>query len=458
MSILRHSDITDLDEELLLQRSVPLVESGVDKEEENETHLVAAIHSTNNKPVYIPTPDASQIVANYDRQHSKSFILPASFIRFSATVEDCEGCSYSLDERDDIWLQAFNQGRKENTQISANGFEWIIHQFESTINQKQPFLSTAPESILSFEELEAAFEEETPAKQYKAFAKFIYVHWRQRRIEKSGKPIMPLLKYEENAKDEGDPYVCFRRREVRQIRKTRRTDQQSSVKLKGLRSEMEQARNLVESVLKREILKRESLITDQDLFESRCFVKMVKRKLGIKGDDDDLVNHRQKKISEVTPSGSRLALRALPKHDESLLGIDEYFEDRNIKIRSHIVDKLDQLKMESVGWSDCTDSPYIGFPRSVSLGFFRYVRTLILNSTQSNAAASDLYSPNLEKHLGQYSSKRFAFRQRLGRGGRTVIDRRLTRSYDSQLSDRWACDFDSQEEVLDLDEGGYEMQ
>ena len=446
LAILRASDIDELDEDLLLQNAAQVIESGVDKEEENETHLVAAMSSTHTKPVYIPTPDASRVVAGYEKQFRKPYSMPSSFIRFSATVEDCEGCPYSMDEQDSNWLTKFNAGRKENTQISEDAFEWIMQQFEMTINTKQPFLATAPDSILPFEELESSFSEETSvAGPHKAFAKFVYSHWRARRVGNGGKPIMPLLRYEENAKDDGDPYVCFRRREVRQIRKTRQTGQSATVRLRSLRGEMDQVRNLTELVLRREQLKREALLADQAVFEKRCHVKELKRKLGIKGEDEDLINHKRRKSIEQTPQTVQRPVRPLLRQegDSNLTSLEDYFEERALKTKDSVNAAVATNKLDTFGWCDFTDDTYLPLHVSTPTSFFRTIRTYYTNE-------NGLIQYSTGKGQGKGKSSRAQFRKRMGRGGRIIIDRRRIRTEVNHKPTRWDFDCESEDEAIDI--------
>lgn len=79
---------------------------------------------------------------------------------------------------------------------------------------------------------------------------------------------------------------------MRQVRKTRGRDAQSAEKLKKLRRELEDARQLVAMVKQRELTRREMLAVDRLLFEQRAKVKEMKRSLGIKGDDEDLINQK----------------------------------------------------------------------------------------------------------------------------------------------------------------------
>jgi hypothetical protein len=104
-----------------------------------------------------------------------------------------------------------------------------------------------------------------------------------------GKPIAPTLKFEENEKDNNDPYICFRRREVRQVRKTRRQDAVSSERIRRLKAEMQQSRDLVAMVSHREKCRETSLKSERAVFLMRTKFKEVKRKLAVVGGDEDLV-------------------------------------------------------------------------------------------------------------------------------------------------------------------------
>lgn len=121
----------------------------------------------------------------------------------------------------------------------------------------------------------------------------MYEHWYARRSAAGNRGLSPRLKFETGQDtDDADPYVCFRRRELRQIRKTRNRDAQSAEKLRKMRKELEDARQLLAMVKQREMIRKEVLNIDRTLFQQRVEVKETKRKLGIKGDDEDLVNQK----------------------------------------------------------------------------------------------------------------------------------------------------------------------
>jgi enhancer of polycomb-like protein len=168
--------------------------------------------------------------------------------------------------------------------------------FEDTSSLKQPYASVDNAPVLSFNEMEASFDE-TIDDTARLFAKDIYEHWKQRRLAKQNLALMPSLKFERNVDtDDSDPYVCFRRREVRQARKTRGRDAQIVEKLKRLRVELEHARQLMHLTKQRELARKDQLALDRQIFEQRVAVKEAKRNLGIVGDDQDLVNQKVRHV------------------------------------------------------------------------------------------------------------------------------------------------------------------
>jgi enhancer of polycomb-like protein len=276
----------------------PHENTGVDHEDLQEHHLQVALDAAQKsaiagrsfKKTFIPTPDASRTISNYDELYPKRWKDPTSLIRFSATVEESIGCSYCMDDEDENWLKKFNNSRRsKDGPLSELSFEKIMSNFEDTTNEQQPYLSTDPTVIAPFEEFEPTFEY-LSLKALLPYAQHVYLHWKERRIKRAGKPIAPSLKFEENEKeDSNDPYICFRRREVRQVRKTRRQDAVTSERIRRLKAEMQQARDLVAMVSMREKQREEAIKAERHLFNMRCKVKEVKRKLGIEGGDEDLV-------------------------------------------------------------------------------------------------------------------------------------------------------------------------
>ncbi|RKP33451.1 enhancer of polycomb-like-domain-containing protein, partial [Dimargaris cristalligena] len=293
LPVYRASELPDLDDASVLQRTSQLVETGVEKEEEEEHHLQAVISAAqaaasgtgNDKvaPLYIPTPDASRSVANYHEVYRKSFSRPTSYIRFSATVEDSMGCPYCMDEDDTAWLNQFNKSLKSSQKVPDDVFEATLWQFEQ-LTCDMVFQSV--DDIPAFASLEQRAQEKGIA--FHSQAKPLYDYWRTKKEEMELRPLMPTLKFEELGRTtDSDPYVCFRRREVKPLRKTRRTDAHSLEKLRKMHLELESARTLLEMVARREKMRKESLVLEQIIFKQKCTVLEQRRALNHPRDEND---------------------------------------------------------------------------------------------------------------------------------------------------------------------------
>ncbi|EUC44116.1 hypothetical protein COCMIDRAFT_99048 [Bipolaris oryzae ATCC 44560] len=475
-------------------RHIPKVETGVEKGEEIEHHLQAVISAAQAAAqgaaggkiaqLYIPTPDAVASNLQYEDLYPKRFTQPATYIRFSSTVEDTSGCPYCMTSDDVAFLKSYNQKRSKNDQCSEDEFEEIIYFFEETTSTKQPFAAVDNPPVLAYEELEAEFDE-TISESARRFAKDVYEHWRNQRLLRGNRPLMPSLKFETNLEtDDADPYVCFRRREVRQVRKTRGRDAQVTEKLKKLRKELEEARLLMSQVKRREAMIREQLATDKLIFEQRHAVKELKRRLSIKGDDDDLlitqkpapkpkrtvdVERQRQTLPGMKPPNTRPDGRLV---DGDIVYLEEQQAKRTEAIDSFIEDNLVKHQKWNVGWVDATWRPITPpLEPAAAKSDFRTVFTESQLPTppasvsDGEGADATAVAPLSKQPDPQRTARiRFAtppedvpfhdqsrFRRRIGRGGRMMIDRRgvkrqKTEKYDDRLADRWRFAGDSSED------------
>lgn len=240
----------------------------------------------------VPAPPAEESSdINYDELYTLEFPHPSTYIRFSQTVEECTGCQYNMSSEDDTYLKSYNQKRSAATQCSEDDFEKIMEVFESTADRHAPF-AAVDNTVIVYDVMEFALRQEVDEK-VQAFAKDVYEYWKSRRQCSGNRPLQPSLKFEMHQdSDDGDPYVCFRRRDVRMTRKTRARDIQSTEKLRRLRKELEEGRQLVAMAHQRELAKRELIALDRQIFEQRAKVKAIRVRLGIKVDDEDLINQK----------------------------------------------------------------------------------------------------------------------------------------------------------------------
>ncbi|RKP28084.1 enhancer of polycomb-like-domain-containing protein [Syncephalis pseudoplumigaleata] len=315
LPVYRASEIPDLDENLSAQRSVPLVDTGVEKDEETEHHLQAAISAANAaidgstaQPVYIPTPDASRLVPDYEAIARPVFHRPHTYIRFSSTVEECGGIGYVMSEADKQWLtqwqtehgeaapdaEAAGGAGSSRMQLDDDLFEDVMDTLEDLADRQPGTLNK------SYAEVEALIKETalrpniqhanvvTALVEMPKDIEAVFGYWKTRRRARQGASIMPQLKTEDPSQKETDPYVCFRRREVKPMRKTRRSDAQSLDKLRQLRSELYLACNLLELVDRREKMRQESLALEQLCFDQKMIMRELRRKYNFKDESDGL--------------------------------------------------------------------------------------------------------------------------------------------------------------------------
>ncbi|KAL8405973.1 hypothetical protein RB596_004710 [Gaeumannomyces avenae] len=265
------------------------ISTGVESAEENEYHLQAVLQTSGtaaDKEIPVPPPQESKI--NYNELYPVKFNEPTHFIRFSQTVEECIGCRYDMTEDDEVFLKRYNQDRAAQSQLSEDDFERIMEVYEDTASIQAPYASV-DHTVIPYDQMVPGLNE-LDSPKLMTHAKALYEYWKQQRQAKKG-PLHASLKFETHQEtDEGDPFVCFRRREVRQTRKTRARDVQSADKLKRLRRELEEGRELVQQAHRRELMKRDMLHVDRAVFEQRAKLRALKIHLNIKTDDEDLYN------------------------------------------------------------------------------------------------------------------------------------------------------------------------
>lgn len=463
--------------------------------------------------LYIPTPDAVASKLQYEDIYPKRFTQPATYIRFSSTVEDTIGCPYCMTSEDAAWLRQYNKKHK-GVPCTEDDLEQAINFFEETTQTKQPYASVDNSPVLAYEDLEVEFDE-TISESARRFAKDIYEHWKQERLRKLNRPLMPTLKFETNLEtDDADPYVCFRRREVRQVRKTRGRDAQVTEKLKKLRKELEDARFLMSQVKRRELLIRDQLAMDKMIFQQRSDVKEIKRRLSIKADDEELlINQRVRLANHETPADRKRVLTSLqpvakpkaPRVDTQVVHrnipgmgpksqatrpdgrlVDSdlvYLEDQQAK-RSEVIDgfieeNLHKHQKWNQGWVDATWRPITPpLEQAPAKSDFRRVFTDSQLPTPPTSVSSEeareatlVNKSTKQNEPGRNARIRFAtppddvpyqdqsrFRRRTGRGGRVMVDRRGVKrqkveGFDERVADRWnfAGDSSEDEQVYPVD-------
>ncbi|KAI9722094.1 MAG: Enhancer of polycomb-like protein 1 [Chrysothrix sp. TS-e1954] len=489
--------------------SLPKVESGVESKEEKEHHLQAAINAAQAASIggkvaaiSIPTPDTIASSIKYDALHPTVFAQPATYIRFSSTVEDCTGTPYCMNVEDEVALKSINAKASDGQQCSEDQFEQVLSAFEEISAVRQPFAAVdANTPVLALEELEAEFDMENVDDGARSFAPEVYEYWKSRRIARGNKTLIPKLKTLKmdsgQDADDADPYVCFRRREVRQARKTRGRDTQVVEKLKKLRRELEEARELLSLVKQRETGKREHLAVAKQVYEQRAEVREKKRALGIQDETDDLlIDQREPKRPKpeinLRPTNGLGPRKVLPQDmppslENDLVDFKAKLASRDRSISARIEDLVKQHDERSKDFIDDTndvlqgrfrpDQAFLASKERKQDDGFVGIR-LVAQQQQPTPPPSappsvgspsedEIQSPKksqdpIQVRWADYSQQELfrdqpRFRRRQGRGGRFMVDRhnikavRSNAKVDEIVQDR--CKYDD-EDGDETDESG----
>ncbi|KAK4162719.1 enhancer of polycomb-like protein 1 [Cladorrhinum sp. PSN259] len=459
------------------------IATGVEQAEENEYHLQAVLKSAAGVAAdqEIPVPPPQESTLNYDEFYSQKVSKTATYIRFSQTVEECIGCMYDMTEEDVVFLQSYNQKRAASAQLSEDDFEKIMEVYEETAYIKTPFASI-DQTVVGYGEMMQGLHQLDKAKVLISHARETYEYWKSRRQDLSNKPLHPTLKFETHAEsDDMDPYVCFRRREVRQTRKTRARDVQSADKLKRLRKELDEGRQLVMAAHNRELFKAEMLKTDRAIFELRAQLKDHKIRLNIKTDDEDLINQKpQKRKAPEAPAVQRppppAQLRMPGRPDvrpaeADLLQLSDRLAEKENELRLDIEKKVQNHKDWNRFYLDLTRGPLSPVDGPRQDPNFRPAKTQYLMTPPASASSVSLDEPmpmELDKPENPQPVVKFrgvaqdeesranppSYRRRIGRLSRLWIDRRglpaspprEPNEWSDRLQDRWKYDQSSDDE------------
>lgn len=463
------------------------IATGVEHAEEKEYHLQSILKETgvsNAQEIPVPPPQESDI--NYDEVYPSNFHQPSSYIRFSQTVEECISCQYDMSSDDAGFLKSYNAKSPAGGPLSEDDFERIMEVFEDTAAEQTPFASV-DNTVVAYDMMVPSLNhlDSTSILQH---AKAIYDYWKNSRLAVGNKPLHPTLKFEIHQEtDDTDPFVCFRRREARLTRKTRARDNKVAETLKRLRRELEDGRQLVLLSFEREMMKREVLHMDRAVFEERARLKQMKLRLGIKGEDEDLVNQKPQKRKAAEPSSAQrqqaTQLRAPVKLDgrsleQDLVSLADQLVQKDNELREEIENKVQNHRRWNQNHIDLTRDPLSPVKEQGMELKFRPAKTQYLMTPPASISSSEEMDvdempsepmdidklaslPVFQFKAGissnQPQTNQPSFRRRIGRLQRLWIDRRgmttTPRQESNEYSDRWKYDSDDD----DVDSPVYEV-
>ncbi|VDP87946.1 unnamed protein product [Echinostoma caproni] len=204
--------LTEFSENALVNRGVPQIPSGMEKEEENVNTI--------------------EILCFCDL-----FFYFVRLCLIAVVLAEDEPTEYDMDTEDEDWLSKSDLG------ISPEKFESMIDRLERGCGQK----------VMNLEEAKYLLQDDP------SLVIAVYDYWLNKRVQ-SRQPLLFAIRQERrDGGSNADPYVAFRRRsEKMQTRKNRKNDEQSYEKMLILRDQMD-----------REVVKEALVQCDFRCFQAR---------------------------------------------------------------------------------------------------------------------------------------------------------------------------------------------
>ncbi|KAM8882047.1 enhancer of polycomb homolog 1-like isoform 1-T1 [Synchiropus picturatus] len=256
LPVFRCEDLPDLHEYASINRAVPQMPTGMEKEEESEHHLQRAIsaqqvYGEKRDNMVIPVPEAECNITHYESLYPGEFKMPKQLIHIQPFSLDTEQPDYDLDSGDETFVNKL----KKKMEITALQFEEMIDRLEKGSGQQFVTLQEAKLLLKEDDEL----------------IKEVFDYWsRKRKVSKSGSLIPNVKQEKRDGSSTSDPYVAFRRRtEKMQTRKNRKNDEASYEKMLKLRRDLSRAVTILEMIKRREKSKRELLHLTLEIVEKR---------------------------------------------------------------------------------------------------------------------------------------------------------------------------------------------
>nr|XP_029727075.1 uncharacterized protein LOC109409116 isoform X4 [Aedes albopictus] len=249
MPIYLAEELPDLPEYSAINRAVPQMPSGMEKEEESEHHLQRAICTG----LIIPTPEVFEATDSefYEKYYPTDYKMPKQMIHMQPALNlEQDVPDYDMDSADEQWVNTQNK----RLDLDPLKFETMMDRLEKSSGQTVVTLNEAKALLKQDDELSIA----------------VYDYWLNKRL-KTQHPLILSVKTETRGNTTpNNPYLAFRRRtEKMQTRKNRKNDESSYEKMLKLRRDLSRAVTLLEMIKRREKIKREQLHLGIEIYEKR---------------------------------------------------------------------------------------------------------------------------------------------------------------------------------------------
>ncbi|KAM7105949.1 enhancer of polycomb homolog 2 isoform 4-T4 [Molossus nigricans] len=413
LPIYRGKDMPDLNDCVSINRAVPQMPTGMEKEEESEHHLQRAISAQQvfrekKESMVIPVPEAESNVNYYNRLYKGEFKQPKQFIHIQPFNLDNEQPDYDMDSEDETLLNRLNR----KMEIKPLQFEIMIDRLEKASSNQ----------LVTLQEAKLLLNEDD------YLIKAVYDYWVRKRKNCRGPSLIPQIKQEKrDGSTNNDPYVAFRRRtEKMQTRKNRKNDEASYEKMLKLRREFSRAITILEMIKRREKTKRELLHLTLEVVEKRYHL----------GDYGGEI------LNEVKINRSEKELYATPATLHN--GNHHKVQECKTKVPSPVSEPEEE---------NDPDGP-CAFRRRAGCQYYA-PRLDQVNHSFENSDLADLDKLRYRHCLTTLTVPRrcigFA-RRRIGRGGRVIMDR-ISTEYDpvlKQIDPEMLNGFSSSSQTIDF--------
>ncbi|KAL3702341.1 hypothetical protein R1sor_020363 [Riccia sorocarpa] len=225
----------------------------------------------------IPTPEFL-VVESYEKDYTRTFNQPPSYLRGrGARTEATEYVEYDLDDEDEDWLNQLNAERRI---LSPERFEGMLYRLEIMDHKTRERTGGVPATLGTAVPVqlsrEAAMDALRAQSSRQAVLTAVYDFWKSKR-DRWQKPILRRLQPPPPVNDT-NPFNVFRPRERAHRPHTRRmqrreNDVASFEKLRQVRLNLEQSRNLMLCLQKREEKKRELVECEANLQRIQLRIK-----------------------------------------------------------------------------------------------------------------------------------------------------------------------------------------
>lgn len=431
-------DVPDLPDIASVNRVVPQMPTGMEKEEETEHHLQRAISAQQiygeAQRLIIPTPDSILYESDYKQLKKLTVQMPKQLIHVQAFTLEDELPDYDCDESDLKWLDTYNKKNSKNT-LQPIDLEKMMDILEKGCSSRLDLFTVNDAQAL--------------IKKDEKLVTTIYEYWKEKRT-KEDTNLTPTVRTE---KKDGstlhDPYVAFRRRvEKMQTRKNRKNDEASYEKMLKLRRDLNRACLILEMVKLREEKKRGLLDTTIKILETRYSNKDFQGEL--LHQCYDLLKQRQFHQEQPTAVTKTLSSdRTRESVDERVKRAEMVEEARRrhklLKQRSHLMSSTDETEV-----NQSAQHAHVHTENTVPEGpdgkyTFRRKKGVIYHAPRYDSMGNWPWTHPVE---GGTADSRFCYcctsvqkkcrcigfaRRRVGRGGRVCFDRAFT-PYDDYLT------------------------